>query len=78
MHMQYRMIYMDEGNYFDAYLMFEKIVDYSTKVPSIITGPYFHEARDAISVATTNITNGADLEKELKKTEDTVNFNMGQ
>lgn len=25
-----------------------------------------------------NITNGADLEKELKKTEDTVNFNMGQ
>ena len=55
--------------------MFEKIVDYSTKVPSIITGPYFNEARDAISVATTNITNGADLEKELKKTEDTVNFN---
>lgn len=45
---------------------------------SIITGPYFNEARDAISIATTNITNGADLEKELKKTEDTVNFNMGQ
>lgn len=44
----------------------------------ISTGPYFNEARDAISVATTNITNGADLEKELKKTEDTVNFNMGQ
>ena len=62
----------------NAGAVFEKIVDYSTKVPSIITGPYFHEARDAISVATTNITNGADLKKELKKAEDTVNFNMGQ
>ena len=37
-----------------------------------------YTARDAISVATTNITNGADLEEELKKAEDTVNFNMEQ
>ena len=66
------------NEFFSGDVVFEKIVDYSTKVPSIITGPYFHEARDAISVATTNITNGADLEKELKKAEDTVNFNMGQ
>ena len=72
MHMQYRM------NFSLVMQCLKKIVDYSTKVPSIITGPYFHEARDAISVATTNITNGADLEKELKKAEDTVNFNMGQ
>ena len=70
--------YAVPNEFFSGDAVFEKIVDYSTKVPSIITGPYFHEARDAISVATTNITNGADLEKELKKTEDTVNFNMGQ
>ena len=70
--------YAVPNEFFSGDAVFEKIVDYSTKVPSIITGPYFHEARDAISVATTNITNGADLEKELKKAEDTVNFNMGQ
>lgn len=70
--------YAVPNEFFSGDAVFEKIVDYSTKVPSIITGPYFNEARDAISVATTNITNGADLEKELKKTEDTVNFNMGQ
>ena len=70
--------YAVPNEFFSGDAVFEKIVDYSTKVPSIITGPYFHEARDAISVATTNITNGADLKKELKKAEDTVNFNMGQ
>ena len=70
--------YAVPNEFFSGDAVFERIVDYSTKVPSIITGPYFHEARDAISVATTNITNGADLEKELKKAEDTVNFNMGQ
>ena len=70
--------YAVPNEFFSGDAVFEKIVDYSTKVPSIITGPYFNEARDAISIATTNITNGADLEKELKKTEDTVNFNMGQ
>ena len=70
--------YAVPNEFFSGDAVFKKIVDYSTKVPSIITGPYFHEARDAISVATTNITNGADLEEELKKAEDTVNFNMGQ
>ena len=70
--------YAVPNEFFSGDAVFEKIVDYSTKVPSIITGPYFNEARDAISVATTNITNGADLKKELKKAEDTVNFNMGQ
>ena len=59
--------YAVPNEFFSGDAVFEKIVDYSTKVPSIITGPYFNEARDAISVATTNITNGADLEKELKK-----------
>ncbi len=51
--------YAVPNEFFSGDAVFEKIVDYSTKVPSIITGPYFHEA-------------------ELKKTEDTVNFNMGQ
>ena len=53
--------YAVPNEFFSGDAVFEKIVDYSTKVPSIITGPYFHEARDAISVATTNITNGADF-----------------
>lgn len=70
--------YAVPNDYYGGDAVFEKIVEFSTKVPSIITGPYFHEARDAISVATTNITNGGDLTEELQKAEDTVNFSMGQ
>ena len=66
------------SDFYGGTAVFEKIVDYSTKVPSIITGLYFHEARDAVSVATTNIINGANMADELQKAEDTVNFNIGQ
>lgn len=55
-----------------------KIVDFSTKVPSNITGVYYYEARNAVATAITNYINGADIDAEMQTAADTINFNMGQ
>ena len=55
-----------------------KIVDFSTKVPSNITGVYYYEARDAVATAITNYISGSDIATELNTAESTVNFNMGK
>ena len=65
------------NDFFGGDAVSAKIVEYSTKVPSNITGVYYYEARDAVAVALTNYINGSDIETELKTAEDTVNFNMG-
>ncbi|MBQ6806972.1 MAG: extracellular solute-binding protein [Lachnospiraceae bacterium] len=65
------------NDFFGGDAVSAKIVDYSTKVPSNITGVYYYEARDAVATAITNYINGSDVETELKTAEDTVNFNMG-
>lgn len=66
------------NDFFGGDAVSAKIVEYSTKVPSNITGVYYYEARDAVATAITNYINGSDVETELKTAEDTVNFNMGQ
>lgn len=70
--------YATPNEFFGGDAVSAKIVDFSTKVPSNITGVYYYEARDAVAVALTNYINGSDLDTELKTAEDTVNFNMGQ
>lgn len=66
------------NDFFGGDAVSAKIVDFSTKVPSNITGVYYYEARDAVATAITNYINGADIATELQTAEDTVNFNMGQ
>ncbi len=66
------------NDFFGGDAVSAKIVEYSTKVPSNITGVYYYEARDAVATAITNYINGSDLEAELQTAADTVNFNMGQ
>lgn len=66
------------NDFFGGDAVSAKIVEYSTKVPSNITGVYYYEARDAVATAITNYINGSDVDTELKTAEDTVNFNMGQ
>ena len=66
------------NDFFGGDAVSAKIVEYSTKVPSNITGVYYYEARDAVATAITNYINGADIATELQTAEDTVNFNMGQ
>jgi lactose/L-arabinose transport system substrate-binding protein len=66
------------NDFFGGDAVSAKIVEYSTKVPSNITGVYYYEARDAVATAITNYINGSSLDTELQTAEDTVNFNMGQ
>ncbi len=65
------------NDFFGGDAVSAKIVDFSTKVPSNITGVYYYEARDAVATAITNYINGSDVATELQTAEDTVNFNMG-
>lgn len=70
--------YAVPSDFFGGDAVFEKIVDFSTKVPSNITGAYYYEARDAVATAFTNIVNGSDIDTELETAEQTVSFSMGQ
>ena len=66
------------NDFFNGDAVSAKIVEYSTHVPSNITGVYYYEARDAVAVAITNYINGSDIDAELQKAAETVNFHMGQ
>ena len=64
------------SDFFGGDAVFAKIVEYSTHVPSNITGPYYYEGRNAIATALTNYINGGDLASELSTAEATVNANI--
>ncbi len=58
--------------------VYAKIVDYATKTPSNNTGAFYYDARDAVGVALSNITQtGADIDSELQMAQETLDFNMG-
>lgn len=69
--------YQEKQPFFNDQAVFEDIVTYSGQVPSVSTGIYFYEARDAVSVAIQNYMAGADLAAELQAAEETVLFKMG-
>ena len=68
--------YAVPNDFFGGDAVSAKIVEFSTKVPTNITGVYYYEGRDAVATAITNYINGADLESEMQGAADTVNFNM--
>ena len=51
--------YAVPSDFFGGDAVFAKIVEYSTHVPSNITGPYYYEGRTAVATALTNYVNGA-------------------
>ena len=58
--------------------VYAKIVEYATKTPSNTTGAFYYDARDAVGVALSNITQtGADVDSELATAQETLEFNMG-
>ena len=69
--------YSAGSKFFNDAPIFATILDYTEKVPSVITGAYYYDARSALGTAVTNILNGGDADAELQTAEDTVNFNMG-
>ncbi|MDE6905919.1 MAG: extracellular solute-binding protein [Lachnospiraceae bacterium] len=68
--------YAAPNDFFGGDAVSSKIVEFSTKVPSNITGVYYYEARDAVATAITNYINGGDIEAELQTAESTVNNQM--
>lgn len=70
--------YQAGNEFFNGEPIFVKILEFTTKTPSNITGAYYYDAREALGTAVTNvILAGADLESELANAEETVNFTMG-
>ena len=58
--------------------VYAKIVDFATKTPSNTTGAFYYDARDAVGVALSNITQtGADVASELQTAQETLDSNMG-
>lgn len=58
--------------------VYAKIVDFATKTPSNTTGAFYYDARDAVGVALSNITQtGADVDSELQSAQETLDFSMG-
>ena len=58
--------------------VYAKIVDFATNTPSNTTGAFYYDARDAVGVALSNITQtGADVASELQTAQETLDFNMG-
>ena len=48
-------IYNQDVAFFGNDAVYAKIVDFATRTPSNITGPFYYDARDAIGVALSNI-----------------------
>lgn len=69
-------VYSEPQEFFDGQAVFALVVEHGTHVPSINTGAYFYEGRDAVSAAITNILNGADPDTALAEAESTVEFAM--
>lgn len=71
-------IYNEKNAFFGDDAVYAKIVDFAGKTPSNITGAFYYDARDAVGVALSQITQqGADMEAALKEAQETVEFNMG-
>lgn len=70
-------VYAEPQEFFGGDAIFSKVVEFAGSVPSNNTGAYYYEGRDAVSVAITNIMNGADPATALEEAQGTVEFAMG-
>lgn len=72
-------LYEQPVDFFGKDAIYKKIVDYSSKIPSSVTSPYYYDARDAMCTALSNvIQKGASLEEELKTAQETAEFNISK
>jgi len=71
-------VYQEPQPFFGGQTVFSDIIRFSGNVPSVTTGVFFYEARDAIGFAVVNILGGADMTQELQAAQDQVLFQMGQ
>ncbi|MGN0249906.1 MAG: ABC transporter substrate-binding protein [Oliverpabstia sp.] len=70
--------YNQPVDFYGGDAVYAKIVDYATKTPSNATGPFYYDARDAVGVALSEITQtGADIDTSLQSAQEQLEFNMG-
>lgn len=70
-------VYNQEVPFFSNDKVYAKIVDFATKTPSNVTGPFYYDARDAIGVALSQITQqGIDIGTALQEAQDTVDLSL--
>ena len=71
-------VYSKPQEFFGGKPIYSLITEFAGKIPSNITGTYYYDARNAVSVGLSNvIQKGANIEDELKAAQETVEFNMG-
>lgn len=68
--------YNQSQAYWSDQPIFKQIVEYSTKVPTNNTSPYYYDGRNAIGTQIQNIMNGADVDSAIADAQDEVEFNM--
>lgn len=70
-------LYQKPVEFYAGQKVFADIVNFASKVPEYSTGTYFSEIKSAIIDAATNVLqNGASIEDELKKAQETVEFKI--
>ncbi|MCL3777112.1 MULTISPECIES: extracellular solute-binding protein [unclassified Actinomyces] len=70
-------VYNEPVEFYGGQAVYADVVSFSSKVPSVNTGVYYYEGRDAVSAAITQIVGGADPASALKDASDTTEFAMG-
>lgn len=71
-------VYAEPSEFFGGDAVNSKILGFSEQTPSNVTGPFYYDARNAVGTALSAITQqGADMDSEIEKAQDTVEFNMG-
>ena len=69
-------VYKEPVEFYGGQAVYADVVAFGPKVPSVNTGVYYYEGRDAVSAALTQIVDGADPATALKGASDTTEFAM--
>ncbi|WP_022867580.1 ABC transporter substrate-binding protein [Schaalia vaccimaxillae] len=69
-------VYAEPQEFFAGQKVYSEVVAYGAQVPSVITGVYHTEARDAVNTALTQIASGEDPVKAFQEAQSTVEFAM--
>ncbi|WP_258522301.1 ABC transporter substrate-binding protein [Actinomyces sp. Z5] len=69
-------VYNQPVEFYGGQTVYADVVDFGSKVPTVTTGVYYYEGRDAVSAALTQIVGGANVDNALSDASDTTEFAM--
>lgn len=70
-------VYQEPVEFYGGQAVYADVVEFGPKVPSVSTGVYYYEGRDAVSAAVTQIVSGTDPATALQKAQESVEFAAG-